>query len=69
MRFASPAYGTLPVTRPSQNTVRQATNTDLAPHQRRWRRPRMSTTASREQKTLSIYERYLNIPELFQLQK
>jgi tryptophan 2,3-dioxygenase len=29
----------------------------------------MSTTASREQKTLTTYERYLNIPELFQLQK
>jgi tryptophan 2,3-dioxygenase len=29
----------------------------------------MSTTASREQKMLSTYERYLNIPELLQLQK
>ena len=29
----------------------------------------MSTTTSREPKTLSTYERYLNIPELFQLQK
>lgn len=29
----------------------------------------MSTTASREQKTLTTYERYLNTPELFQLQK
>lgn len=29
----------------------------------------MSTTAPREQKTLTTYERYLNTPELFQLQK
>src|SRR6185369_11429751 len=62
-------YGTLPLMRPSHTTMWRAMISVVAPHQRRWRRPRMSTTASREQKTHTTYERYLNTSELFQLQK